>query len=153
MSSWISRNLKMSSWKYKNSLTGHILGNLTSNSNKIYKMTQKNYLKPPQTNLVSNFRLKVKIIFKKSCLIIMSILWRHIVNLKKNLFCRTILHTVSLIYQQISSSNTADCPDFNRYGLLVEKLPLEWRHVCYMKTTNNGHSHRRWPLASRVWLG
>ena len=67
-------DLKTSSWKYKNSLTGHILGNLTSNSNKIYKMTQKNYLKPPQTKLVSSFRLKVKIIKKKSCLIFMSIL-------------------------------------------------------------------------------
>ena len=93
----IRETLKAFSWKYKNSLTGHILGNLTSNSNKIYKMTQKNYLKPPQTKLVSSFRLKVKIIKKKSCLIFMSILWRHIVNLKKNLFCRTILHTLSVI--------------------------------------------------------
>ena len=46
-------------------------------------MTQKIYLKPPQTNLVSNSRLKVKIIKKKSCLMIMTILSRHIVNLKK----------------------------------------------------------------------
>ena len=88
-------------------------------------MTQKNYLKPPQTKLVSSFRLKVKIIKKK----IVSYIYEHIVTpycqFKKNPFCRTILHKVSLEYRQIYPSNTADRTDVSRYGLLVEKLPLK----------------------------
>ena len=56
-------------------------------------------------------------------------------KLAKILFGGTILPTVFLIYQHLSSSNTADCSDFNIYASAVVKLPLKRHHLWCMKTT------------------